>query len=242
MAIRIAIVEDETKASDLLKSYILQYGRETGMTFAITQFSDAVGLLERYSPDYDIVFMDIQMPYLNGMEAAYRLRTVDQKVILIFTTSLAQYAVKGYDVDALSYLVKPFSYFEFSMKLAKAVKRVPNIESNYFTLHTKAGIIRLSETEIRYVEIRGHKTDYHAIAGTYSHYSTLKIVEEKLSKELFARCNNCYLVNLFYVKRIEDSKCILDDGTELAISHPKKQKFLSAWKDFCDNRAKDGPR
>ncbi len=236
MAIRVAIVEDEQKASDLLKEYILRYGRENGTAFTVTQFSDAVGLLERYAPEYDIVFMDIQMPYMNGMDAAHRLRAADQKVILIFTTSLAQYAVEGYDVDALSYLVKPFPYFEFSMKLAKAVNRVPTTESNYITLHTKTGVIRLSETEIRYVEIRGHKTDYHAVAGTYSHYSTLKLVEKKLSKELFARCNSCYLVNLFYVQRIEDNTCILDDGTALAISHPKKQGFLSAWKNFRENR------
>lgn len=233
MAIRVAIVEDERQASDLLKEYILRFEKENAVAFSVTQYADAVGLLEQYTPVFDIIFMDIQMPYMNGMDAARRLRILDQKVLLIFTTSLAQYAVEGYDVDALSYLVKPYGYFEFSMKLSKAMQRVPKVASDIIVLNTKAGSVRLSASEILYVGIRGHKTDYHTASGIYSHYSTLKIVEEKLPRETFARCNSCYLVNLFYVRRIEENTCVLSDGTALSVSHPKKQQFLSAWNAYC---------
>ena len=117
MAIQIAIVEDDKLASDTIKEYILRYGKENSLQFGISQYSDAVGLLDQYSAEYDIIFMDIQMPYMNGMDAAHRLRTLDQKVILIFTTSLAQYAIEGYSVDAMAYLLKPINYYEFAMKL-----------------------------------------------------------------------------------------------------------------------------
>ena len=77
MAIKIAIVEDEPQASDTLKEYIERYGNENSIPFAITQFPNAIGLLDQYSAEFDIIFMDIQMPYINGMDAAHRLRTLD---------------------------------------------------------------------------------------------------------------------------------------------------------------------
>ncbi len=72
---------------------------------------------EHYRADYDIVFMDIELPGINGMEAAHRLREIDQQVILIFVTNMAQFAVKGYEVDALDYIIKPAQYGPLSIKL-----------------------------------------------------------------------------------------------------------------------------
>ena len=73
--------------------------------------------------DYDIVFMDIELPGINGMEAAHRLREIDQQVILIFVTNMAQFAVKGYEVDALDYIIKPAQYGPLSIKLDRAAQR-----------------------------------------------------------------------------------------------------------------------
>lgn len=232
MAIRIAIVEDDQTASDTLKGYILRYGSENALQFMVTQYPDAVGLLDQYSSEHDIIFMDIQMPYMNGMDAAHRLRALDQKVILIFTTSLVQYAVEGYEVDALSYLVKPINYYEFAMKLGKAVRKVPFLSEADVILNTKSGDIRLSQEDIRYVEISGHWVVYHTLGGDYSLYSSLAKVEQQLSKDEFARCNSCYLVNLHSVSRIDGMLCILDNGTELRISQPKKKAFLAALSDY----------
>lgn len=238
MAIKIAIVEDDKTASDAIKEYILRYGKENTLQFAITQYPDAVGLLDQYSAEFDIIFMDIQMPYLNGMDAAHRLRALDQKVILIFTTSLVQYAVEGYEVDALSYLVKPINYYEFAMKLGRAVKKVPFISAEVIVLNTKSGDIRLAQEDIRYVEISGHWVVYHTLGGDYSQYSSLSKVEELLSAAEFARCNSCYLVNLLYVQQINGMFVILDNGTELKISQPKKKTFTSALQKYRERHAK----
>lgn len=238
MAIKIAIVEDDKAASDTIKGYILRYSKENSLQFAITQYPDAVGLLDQYSAKYDIIFMDIQMPYLNGMDAAHRLRALDQKVILIFTTSLAQYAVEGYEVDALSYLVKPINYYEFAMKLGKAIKKVPFISAEVVVLNTKSGDIRLAQEDIRYVEISGHWVVYHTLGGDYSQYSSLSKVEELLSKAEFVRCNSCYLVNLLYVQQVNSMFAILDDGTELKISQPKKKTFVSALQKYHERHTK----
>ena len=236
MAIKIAIVEDDKGFSDTIKEYILRYGKENELPFEITQFPDAVGLLDQYTPTYDLIFMDIQMPYMNGMDAAHRLRILDQKVLLIFITSLAQYAVEGYEVDALSYLVKPVNYYEFAMKLQKAVKRVPFISSNDVIISTKSGDIRLAQEDIRYVEVRGHWIVYHTLSGEYSQYSSLSKVEEQLSATEFSRCYICYLVNMHYAQRINGTFCILDNGTELKISQPKKKTFTATLEAYWQKR------
>lgn len=238
MAYKIAIVEDDQVASDTIKEYINRYSSENGHQFLVTQYPHAVSLLDHYSSEHDIIFMDIQMPYLNGMDAAHRLRALDQKVILIFTTSLRQYAVEGYEVDALSYLVKPINYYEFAMKLSKAILRVPFISSSNIVLNTKSGDIRLAQEDIRYVEVNGHWAVYHTLGGDYSQYSSLSKVEGMLSSEQFTRCNSCYLVNMHYIQNVNGMFVLLDDGTELKISQPKKKAFLETLKAYYEKNAR----
>lgn len=231
MAIHIAIVEDDHTASKTLSDYLLRYTQENHVQFKISTFSDAVSMLDNYSADYDIIFMDIHMPYLNGMDAAHRLRALDQKVILIFVTSLTQYAVEGYEVSALSYIIKPVKYYDFALKLSRAVSRVPLVNSTKFELHTKAGTIRLDPQDIRYVESHGHHLTFYTLSGEYTQYSSLSRLEEQLAEYDFARCNSCYLVNLRYVRDIKGYTAVLDTG-ELKISQPRKKAFLHALESY----------
>ena len=227
MAIHVAIVEDDNTASKTLSDYLSRYAEENHIQFRISPFSDAISMLDNYTADYDIIFMDIRMPYMNGMDAAHRLRALDQKVILIFVTSLTQYAIEGYEVNALSYIVKPVKYYDFALKLSRAVSKVPLVNSTKFELHTKTGTIRLDPQEILYVESSGHHLTFHTFSGEYTQYNSLTKLEEQLSEYGFSRCNSCYLVNLRYVREIKGYTVYLD-GCELKISQPRKKAFVQA--------------
>ena len=98
MAVRIAIVEDEKSAARALEQAIQRYGTENKVSFTIRVWHDPLLFLEEYQAEYDIVYMDIRMPALSGMETARNLRKMDRMVMLIFVTSLAQYALEGYTV------------------------------------------------------------------------------------------------------------------------------------------------
>ena len=98
--IRIAMVEDEAAVREQLMGYVQRYTRQYGTEFSVTEFADGVDILEDYRPVYDIVFLDVEMKHLDGMETARRIRALDADVVLIFITNMAQYAIKGYAVGA----------------------------------------------------------------------------------------------------------------------------------------------
>ena len=118
--IRVAIVEDEAAVREQLAGYVQRCTRQYGTLFEVTMFTDGLEILEEYRPVYDIIFLDVEMPQLDGMETARRIRAMDSEVQLIFITNMAQYAIKGYAVGALDYVLKPVPYFAFSQQLQKA--------------------------------------------------------------------------------------------------------------------------
>lgn len=134
MPVRVAVVEDDEKAAATLKQYLTRYGEENQISFKIGMYSNAISILEQYSANYDIIFMDIRMPYLNGMDAAHRLRVLDSTVALIFVTSLTQYAVSGYEVDAMDYIIKPVNYYDFALKLSRVLKRIGTDSSQVYSV------------------------------------------------------------------------------------------------------------
>lgn len=127
--IRIAVAEDDVQQRQLLKKHLLRFAQETGVELDIVEFEDGAALLFHYQPVYDIILLDIEMPRTNGMEAAERIRALDSSVILIFATSMAQYAVQGYKVRAQSYILKPVNYYSLYPELQEALNTLKNGEA-----------------------------------------------------------------------------------------------------------------
>lgn len=226
--IRIAIVEDEKEQSDRLESFIRRYAQENGTGIQVSVYSNVITFLEQYNASFDIVFMDIMMPMMNGMDASRLLREKDDKVMLIFVTSMKQYAIHGYDVGASDFIVKPVSYPEFTLKFTRALSKIPQSKDDDILLRTEGGFVRLTAERIRYVEVRGHHCVYHTDSSSYQQYQTMKAVEEALPKDHFARCNNFLLVNLAFVDKI-DGLTVWVAGEALPISHPRKKPFSDAF-------------
>ena len=103
---KIAVVEDNDAMRAQLCGFIAQYAQESGHQLDVTAFSDGAQLVEPYRPGFDIIFLDIEMPKLGGMPTAERIRRQDPDVVLVFVTNMAQYAIRGYEVDALDFVLK----------------------------------------------------------------------------------------------------------------------------------------
>ena len=202
---RIAIVEDEAAVREQLAGYVQRYTRQYGTQFEVTMFTDGVEILEDYRPVYDIIFLDVEMQHLDGMETARRIRELDSDVLLIFITNMAQYAIKGYAVGALDYVLKPVPYFAFSQQLQKAVNQLAKRTRHYLAVPVDGGMRRLDAATIYYIESEGHRVHFYTEDGDFSAPGALKALEEKLTGRLFARCNSGYLVNLAQVSGVQQN-------------------------------------
>ena len=129
--IRIAIAEDDPQCFAQLERYVSDYGKETGRAFHITHYDNGEDLVERYKPEIDLILMDVEMPFMDGMTAAGYVREKDPEVVIVFVTNLAQYAIQGYSVNALDYILKPLNYFSFAQRLTRALRYVKKRENEY---------------------------------------------------------------------------------------------------------------
>lgn len=227
----VAVIEDEGKSLEALKRGLSRYESETGESFRLFQFTDAELFLTNYKPKYDIVFMDIKLPGMDGMEAAQRLRKFDENVALIFTTTMAQFAVQGYKVNALDYFVKPYTYYDLKLRLDRIVQMLKNRDT-HIKIPVAGGAKSVKSTDVYYIESDGHNLTYHTVDGNFSVRSQpIKTLEQQLSGAGFARCNNSFLVNLRHCREINGDDVTVG-GDVLKISRGKKQEFLAKFAGF----------
>lgn len=225
--LHIAIVEDEESERAHLKDCLNYLAEKEQVTFQVTEFPSGGSFLGDYKPIYDIVLMDIEMPGMDGMETAKALRKVDTATTLIFVTNLVQYAVNGYEVDAMNYILKPVSKFDFALKMSRAVARSIKRLDESIQVKTSKETYKVRIASIKYLEVSGHYVIYHTTDGDFSEYITLKEAEKKVNKNFLVRCHRCLLVNLKYVSAIKDDMVCIGNE-ELPISRPQKKEFLNA--------------
>lgn len=223
--INVGIVEDNPEDAQKLSGYLEDFFKNSDQEYSLKVFQSGLSFLDKYDPDFDIVFMDIEMPDMNGMETAAKLRETDKEVQIIFVTNMAQFAVRGYDVDAFGFLVKPVTYESIALKMVKLVARLKKMTSDTIVIGSKTKFHKVNTSDIKYVEIRGHTLLWHTVEGIYSNTGSLVHLQKQLG-DSFAFCNQCYLVNLRYCDELNGMEVSVG-GEKLQISRYKKAEFLS---------------
>lgn len=226
--ISVAIVEDDDVFALTIQQYLEKYGEESGTEFQSSRFTDGYEIADGYRGGFDIILMDIEMGLMNGMEAAEQIRKTDEEVTIIFITNMAQYAIKGYAVRAMDYVLKPVSYPAFSESLKKAVARIGGRKDRYLTVSYRDGMIKLPVAGITFVESQGHRLSFHTETDTYeTTTSSLKEIEEKLQPHGFLRASSGVLVNLNKVTGTKNGY-IQVGGVYLPVSRSRKNEFMAA--------------
>lgn len=224
--ITVAIVEDEKDAADDLKNALKRYESEVDETIQIFEFPDAEKLLFDYKPVYDVIFFDIELPNINGMDAAMTLRKSDDKVALIFVTNMVKYALTGYKVGALDYFLKPVNYYELELRMEQLridnKNRIPSIQ-----IPITGGVKTIDSSRIYYIEIMSHDMTYHTIDGDFKVYASgLSKLETQLANAGFARCSSSYLVNLKWCRGYSGDMLKVGNNT-IKMSRRMKQSFIT---------------
>lgn len=226
--LRVAIAEDQKEVAEELRGYIERYAGENGISAACDWFPDGAQLLSRITgTGYDIILLDIEMGQVDGLETARQIRTKDRKVVLAFVTNMAQYAIKGYEVDALDFILKPVEYYPFRMRFERMVQRVRERTDTPIEIHTSRGVQRVRIGDIRYLETQNRLLFYHVGGNVYTSRDSMREAAKDLTRGHFAKCNQCYLVNLAYVNGVQGDQVTVD-GEVLDMSRRCKTPFLEA--------------
>lgn len=224
---RIAVVEDDLTCCRQMDEYLIRYTRETGEEFSTQVFRDGEDILRNYRAEYDVILMDIQMEHMNGMTTAEEIRKLDGEVVIIFITSLASYAIKGYAVNALDYIVKPVSYYAFSQSLCRALGQLRRRTRSYLLVNYKNIAQKIDSAGVHFIEVDGHNLVYHTADGDITAPGAMRDVETKLKGSPFFRCNKGYLVNMAHVDCVIEDDAVVH-GVRLQISRAKKRAFMDA--------------
>ncbi len=208
---RIAIVDDEQAMREQLAEFVARFAGERHLVLDTCPLPSGDALLDSPDRNFDILLFDIDMPGTSGLDAARRIRETDENVVILFVTNIAQYAINGYEVDAVDYIIKPIGYYDFAMKFQKAVRRAERNRGNTLFIDTVNGPVALRTEEILYVEVMAHYLIYHTVDREYRVRASMKEHEDALRGYYFARCHKSYLINLKHLKSINASEAIVGE-------------------------------
>lgn len=229
--LKIAIVEDDQKTSSEIIKLCERYFAEKGRKIFVQSFSDGMNFISDFHGDFDIVLLDIDMPLMNGLATARKLRESDDRCAIIFITNLTQYVLKGYEVAALGYLLKPVSFDKLRKTLDQAVKTVDKTQKKTVVIRVENDVMVLNTDDIHYIEVMGHNLYIYTEDKTHTLKKTLVEFEKLLDGAGFARPNHSFLVNLKYVRSIVKNDVLISVGAEdirINLSRNKKKAFIDA--------------
>ncbi len=226
----IAVVDDDPRDSALLKGCVEEYCQKNNHAAVVHVFHDGLDFI-RSAETHDVVFLDIQMGKLDGLETARIMRKINHESVLIFVTNMAQFAIKGYEVDALDFIIKPASAASIAYVMDKAMKRLDGNSRALFSLKTSEGTISLAENDIAYVEVFDHNLVYHTTRGEYNVRGRLSDVSEKLNPERFVMCNRSFIVNLRHVSNVTADYLLIGD-TRISVSKSHRKELMKRFSSF----------
>ena len=225
----IAVVDDNLNDRKMILDYLSQFFNESGGDYTTSTFEDGVSFLKDYSFSYDFIIFDIDMPQMSGIDTAKELRKKDSNVTIMFVTNMPQYALEGYSVEAVDYVLKPLSYPDFRLKMKKATRYILRNSVKKVTINTtEEGLITVDSSDIYYVESKLHYIYYHTKKGIYKMRAKLTEVEDILLPYHFARSGGSFLINLAYLEKIDGNEIVIA-GETLPLSRRMKASLMSAF-------------
>ncbi|MFL8709419.1 LytR/AlgR family response regulator transcription factor [Clostridioides sp. GD02377] len=228
--INIAVCEDEKEAQLLIVDYIENILKNISIEYEIKKYLSGEELLENNLKDIDILFLDIKMEKLNGMDTARMIRKMGSEMEIIFITSLIDYVQEGYEVRAYRYLLKPIEFEELKKHMLICIKDIETNKDSYIIIKDKSNTYKIYLNEIKYIEVQKKEMLIHTINKNFYIRYSLNKIEKELNLSRFIRCHKSFIVNLSHVENIKYNIAILESGEEVPISRYRykevKETFL----------------
>ncbi|MBD3948609.1 response regulator transcription factor [Tuanshanicoccus lijuaniae] len=235
--IHIAIVEDNKQYASVLTDYLKRFEQRSGQRFKIAHFTDGVEIVRVQHGFFDIILMDIEMKVMDGLAAAKAIRETDRDVIIMFITQAPQYAIGGFEVEALDYILKPINYYAFTQRLERAIERMQRREQKFLMLDTGSTVRKIMLASIRYVEVTNHQATYHLLDETLTLRASLKSCEQQLNDGRFFKINQSTIINFDYMESAT-TQTITIDNQLFTISRARRKIFLDTYNNYVNEVSK----
>lgn len=232
---KIVICEDELLCVRVLNDHIKQWTRENGVFVELFVCVSAEQLLFELEDglDVDLLFLDIRMDKMNGIELAYKLRELEYRMQIVFTTDSPEYVFEGYNVSALNYLVKPIDYNKCRSILEQAHKLIAS--KNFYLCNTSESLHRILYEDMLYIEMISHTAIIHTKGTLYRTRKTIAEITAELDDTLFVRCHKSFVVNIQHIASISKKCVVLSDKSSVDLGKTFaadiNEKFIKYFKD-----------
>ncbi|MCQ2008633.1 MAG: LytTR family DNA-binding domain-containing protein [Sporolactobacillus sp.] len=227
---KIAICDDDKTQREYLATLVKEWARKNNKILMLELFENAQGFLFSWSTDqsYDALLLDIQMPVLNGMELARKIRERDELLAIIFITGFSDYMDEGYEVSALHYLIKPVKEERLFTVLDRASKKVTK-QKKTLLIEQNGEMIRVNQEDILCLEAFAHTIDVTTAEQHYQVKVSIDQFERQLDPHLFVRPHRSYLVGLKYISQLRKTGLTLDTGKKIPVSRRRYQAVNQAF-------------
>lgn len=231
---RIAICDDE-------QQFLSDFRRITdrlykSLDMLVDSFSDGAALLKQFRlRAYDLVFLDIEMPEMDGITLAEELRALSDTVSIVFLTGHIEYAIRGYEVNALRYLTKPADEQKIRAVIDHVLQKTENEKTLW--IRTDEGEIRLRLAEILFIESQNQNVVISTDTESYSVRGNMRDFEQRLTPEGLFRIHRCYLAALSKIRQISGREAVMEDGTRLPVARSKETALREALFSFVSREA-----
>lgn len=235
--IKIAICDDASIFTDNLEKMLQEFERKSGEPLDIQKYTKPLHLVDSLEKGFQIFFLDIEMPNMNGVELATTIRKYDQRCIIVFVTSFKNYYPAGYDVNAFDYIEKPITQIQVDCEMKKAVRKISNqLSDEYVILKKYKETVKVYLADIYYIEKANRHAVFHykidkgdeieeaMMAGR----QTLQKLEDRLCIDIypFFRCHNGFIVNINCIQNMCADMLELSSGARIPVVRTKRSSLL----------------
>lgn len=231
--LKIALCEDEQLQRESIKNYIDM--SLLNKNYEIFEFKSGEELIANYPQNLDILFLDIQMEKINGMDTARKIRTFDNNVEIIFITGIWDYVQEGYEVRAYRYIIKPIDFNSFKTQLNLCIKEIENQKRPSIVVTYKGEVNKIDIGSIVYIETDNRNTLIHTKEKSYRANMGISKLEKYLEGSTFFRCHNSFLINLEYINKIGQDSVFLEEY-EIQVSRHKMKELKIQFTSFLGDK------
>lgn len=241
LMIRTAVCEDSELDRDMLKEIISFLLADRGLSYDIATYVSGRELVSGYkNHPFDIIFLDILMDDIDGIETGRLIREMDDKVEIVYCTSSKDFAIAAYDVHALGYLLKPYETLRIGAVIDYYVQKHPQKNQNFIEVKSRRKPLIIPYKDIIHMESDNKVVYiYTTTQGAVKVYNKLDVFEKELTDARFLRCHQSYLVNMQYVAGIVDSDFIMIDDQMIPIRKSGRKLIVKKYEDYLKESFKN---